>query len=276
VQPYRASSACYEGDGLVRNEPRAALAAYERAVRLDPGNDRYWTKLSAAAQLAARSATSPDEQKHDLARAKQALERAAALVPADPYHHANLGRFFGELAYRRLADPAPSLREWDAALAADPRNATLLSEAARTAAALGDMSRVRSLVSRGLSLYPRCGALQAQLGACALASGCLAEAAAIYTEAAQSDWGDDGEGLTRTLASLSTVYLGLKQYDKSLSWAAEVIRREPEWAAAHYLAGQALEKMWKIEEAREEFRRVLKLSPGHAGATAALGRLKGE
>jgi O-antigen ligase/tetratricopeptide (TPR) repeat protein len=276
VQPYQASVACYEGDRLVRTQPRAALAAYERAVSLDPGYDRYWSKLSGAAQLAARAVLSPDEQKHKIARAKQALEQAAALVPADPYHHANLARFFGELAYRRQVDPAPSLREWEAALAADPRNATFLSEAARTAVALGDLKRVRSLVSRGLSLYPRCGALQAQLGACALASGCLSEAAATFTEAVQGEWGTDNEGPLRALTSLSTVYLGLHQYDKALSSAGEAIRREPEWAAAHYLAAQAFEKLGNLAEARKEYHYTLKNSPGHAGATAALERLEAQ
>jgi O-antigen ligase/tetratricopeptide (TPR) repeat protein len=273
VQPYLASTACYEADRLVRTDPRAALAVYERAVNRDPGNDRYWAKLSAAAQLVARSATSPEEQKHSLARAKQALDRAVVLEPADAYYHASLGRFFGELAYRRIADAAPCLREWDAALGADPRNATLLSEAARTAAALGDLDRVRTLASRGLSLYPRCGAMLAQLGACAFTSGCLSEAAVAYTEAVQADWGGDGEGQTRALASLTAVCLGLNQNDKALSCATEAIRREPEWATAHYLAGQTLERMQKNEEARKEFQRVLKLSPGHVGAAAALERL---
>jgi O-antigen ligase len=274
VRPLLASVACCRGDRLVAANARASLDEYERAVRLDPGNDRYWTKLSAAAQLAARSPESPEGQKHDLFRAKQALDRALALVPVDPYHHANLGRFIGELACCRLADPALSLKEWDAALAADPRSATLLSEAARTAAALGDLGRVRALASRGLSLYPRCAALQAQLGACAFASGCFSEAAATFTEALKGDWGGDEEGQTRALASLSAAYLGLKQYDQARQFAAEAAGRAPEWVPPHYLAAQALEGLQKKEEARAEYLRVLKLSPGHIGALAALRRLE--
>lgn len=274
VRPLLASLACCRADRLVATNVRASLDDYERAVRLDPGNDRYWTKLSAAAQLAARSPESPEGQKHDLFRAKQALDRAAALVPADPYHHANLGRFLGELACCRLADPTLSLKEWDAALAADPRSATLLSEAARTAAALGDLGRVRALASRGLALYPRCAALHAQLGACAFASGCFSEAVATFTEALKGDWAGDDEGPTRALASLSAAHLGLKQFDLARRFADEAAGRAPDWTPPHYLAAQALEGLQKKEAARAEYLRVLRLSPGHAGALAALRRLE--
>jgi O-antigen ligase/tetratricopeptide (TPR) repeat protein len=274
VRPLLASLACCRAERLVATNVRASLDEYERAVRLDPGNDRYWTKLSAATQLAARSPESPAGQKHDLFRAKQALDRAVALVPVDPYHHANLGRFLGELACYRLTDPTLSLKEWDAALAADPRSATLLSEAARTAAALGDLGRVRTLASRGLALYPRCAALHAQLGACAFASGCFSEAVATFTEALKGDWAGDDEGPTRALASLSAAHLGLKQFDLARQFADEAAGRAPDWVPPHYLAAQALEGLQKKEEARAEYLRVLRLSPGHAGALGALRRLE--
>ena len=177
-----------------------------------------------------------------------------------------------------LASADVELQTWvnEGAGVADEQVGKFADEIPNQVSEFSVMSRVRALTSRGLSLYPRCGSLQAQLGACAFASGCLAEAATTFSEAVQGEWGADSEGLTRALASLSTVYLGLNQNDKALSSASEAIRRGPEWASAHYLAGQALERMWKMEEAREEFRQVLKLSPGHAGATAALGRLEGK
>jgi O-antigen ligase/tetratricopeptide (TPR) repeat protein len=276
IQPYRASVACHTGDRLVGTDAGRALEAYEQAVELDPGNDRYWTKLGAAAQWVARQATSSSDQVHVLNRVRQALERAAALEPADPYHHANLGRFFGELAFRRTIDAEPALREWDAALAADPRNATFLSEAARTAAALGNLDRVRSLTSRGLALYPDCGPLHAQLGACAFAGGCLKESAAAYTEAIHGDWRGDEDGKTRALASLAAVHLGMKQYDQARQFAAEAAARQPDWANAHYLLAQALEGQGQRAEACAEYRRVLTLSPGHPGVIASIDRLTAE
>ncbi len=141
VRPLEADVARGDGDRLASAAPADALASYERAAAIDPDDDRGWTRLSAAAQLAARQATTPEEQRRLFHEARDALDRALALVPIAPYHHASLGRFLGETAASGLGPADDALAEWDAALADDPLNAAFLAEAARTALAVGRRDR---------------------------------------------------------------------------------------------------------------------------------------
>jgi tetratricopeptide (TPR) repeat protein len=274
VRPYRAGLACHAGDLLVQDDPRAALASYERAVALDPGSAHCWTRLSGAAQLAARRAPTAAEQQGDLRRARAALDRAVALVPADPFHHANRGRLLGELACRGLTPPAEALAEWEAALAGDPCNALFLAEAARTALALGDYARARRYATRGLALYPRFPLLRAQLGACAFAEGRLAEAAAVLGAASDADWGADGEGLARALATRAAVHLGLRQFDRARQDALAALVHQPLWPPGHFLLAQALQGLGQRQAACAAYRCVLTLSPGDARALRALRQLR--
>ncbi len=240
VLPIQAEIARGAGDRIVAAAPAEALACYERAADLDPNDDRGWTQLSAAAQLASRQASAPDERRRRLDQARAALERAVALAPAAPYHHADLGRLLGEMAALGLAPGDEAVAEWDAALAADPRNAVFLAEAVRTALGVGRRDRARRWIARGMELYPQYALFYDQKGACDLADGRLDEAAAALEHALHSDWHGDEEDFTRALAAYAAVQLERRQFESASQLAAEACRRAPDWPTARRLQARAL------------------------------------
>src|SRR5262249_50823653 len=104
VRPYRASACCRAAERLVTTAPEEAAALYRQALAYDPASEHCWMGLGGAALQAGRQAPTPAGQRRYFDLARGAFERAVALVPADPYPHANLGRALGELACRGLAD----------------------------------------------------------------------------------------------------------------------------------------------------------------------------
>ena len=270
IRPVLAGVACAAGDRIVAAEPGKALGCYEYAVSLDPDDDRAWTKSSAAAQLAARQAAEPAEQHRLLERARTALERAAALVPAAPYHHANLGRLLGEMAADGLAGGDEAVAQWDVALAADPINAAFLAEGARTALAVGARDRARQWTARGLTLYPNYGLLHSEQGACDFADGRLEEAAAALDRAVHADWRDDREGLTHALATWAAVDIARRKFEQAGQLAEWACSREPAWGTATLLKARAFQALGRRDEARAAYQRLLTLDPENAEARAAL------
>ena len=250
VRPVQAEFARGAGDRVVSVAPAEALASYERAARLDPDDDRGWTRLSAAAQLASRQASGPDDQRRLLEQAQAALTRAVALAPAAPYHHADLGRLLGEMAACGLARGDEAVAEWDAALSADPLHAAFLAEAARTALAVGRRDRAGRWIARGLELYPQYGLFYYQKGACDLADGRLDEAAAALERALHSDWHGDEEDFTRALATFAAVQLGRRQFEQGRQLAAEASRRDPDWPTAHRLQARR-SRRWAVGTRRK-------------------------
>jgi tetratricopeptide (TPR) repeat protein len=272
--PLRAGLACGRGDRLLADDPAAARHHYERAAAADPDCDRYLVKLSATAQLCARQSADPADQRRDREQGRRYLERALALVPADPDHHANLARLLDEAAYCDPSQPRLGPAEWDRAMQMDPNNITFLGEAARGAVAVGGLDRARRLARRGLDLYPDDGFLAAQLGACSLAEGRLAEAAQWYETAVHADWGGNVEDQARAYAALATCHLGLGNCGYARDLAGTAGWLYPGWPTAAWLQGQALERLGDGENALQSYRAVLVLEPHHAGAAAGMRRLE--
>jgi tetratricopeptide (TPR) repeat protein len=273
VRPFEAALACRDGDLRADADPDDALACYARAVAADPDDARAWLKLSGAAQLAARRAPTAAAKRDRFARALAALDRAAALAPADPCVPATRGRLLGEMACDGLARPGDSAAAWDAALAADPANAAFLAEAARSALAVGDHDRMRRLVERGQSLYPHYALWHAHLGAGAYAEGRLPEAAEALETALRADWHGDADGTAHAFALLSAVRLRLGQHEPAIGLADNAHALAPEWPTPWLLRARALAALGRRVEASAAYRQFLVLVPDDADARAALRRL---
>jgi O-antigen ligase/tetratricopeptide (TPR) repeat protein len=271
--PLRAGVACADGDRVLADDPAAALACYERAVEVDPDDDRAWMKLSGAAQFCARTAVaSPAWDRFD-EQARSATDRAVALVPADAYHHATRARWLGERAFLGRGDARFALEAWDEALALDPDNAFLLAEAGRTAVGLGDRARAVRYLTHGLALYPKYAPFEARLGALALAEERFEEARKHLEAAMALDWDHDTDDRLRAAAALAATYLACRQSELALATASVLCDEAPEWAAPPFFCAQALEQLRRTDEAADAYRRVLRLDPSHAAARLALSRL---
>ena len=274
VVPFQASKACADGDHLLAHDPASALACYERAVSLDPDDDRTWIKLSAAAQFRARNAGSVAEWEQYDEQALHAADRAVALVPIDSFHRASRARWLGERAFLGKGSPRAALDEWTTALSRDPDNAFLLAEAGRTALALGERESGLRWLRHGLALYPKFSPFQARLGTLALADGRLDEARVRLETALALDWQHDPEDRTRARAALAATYLALRQYEAALAVATIAEIEAPSWPTPPLLLAQALEQLGRRDEAADAYRRILSLQPTHAAARLALARLQ--
>jgi tetratricopeptide (TPR) repeat protein len=271
--PYRADMACCKGDQLLNEDAAAAMRNYERAVALVSQYDVYWLKLAAGAQWASHHGPNTD-RRFRLVQARQALERAVQLVPADPANHANLGRVLAELAREGWADSKEALQQLNRAIAADPNNAEFLAAAGRAALAFGQRERARQYYTRGLVIDPDNACLRAGLGAVAFAEQHWREAQTHLAEAFQQNWHGDEDGLLHAWVLMSAACLQLKEPEQAERATRLVLQRRPHWPEPHVLLARSLEMQGKQQAAIAEYREIQAQFPGHAAGREALARLK--
>jgi eukaryotic-like serine/threonine-protein kinase len=108
---------------------RGALAAYRRAVELDPGFAAAWAELAAGHVDAMRLG---GMRADDAEQARIAVERAAALAPESPDTRKARGRYLHVVR----GDPGSALAEYRAALRVAPSRSDLLGAAGESEADL--------------------------------------------------------------------------------------------------------------------------------------------
>jgi tetratricopeptide (TPR) repeat protein len=255
IQPLEANYTCHCGDLVFASDPGQALYFYQRAAKLDPDCDLYCLRVAEASQQIGQRLGSVEQMQ----QARSALEQAVALVPADSYHHASLGRLLGELARTDRSLKEPALAEWHTAEALDPNNPFILVEAARTALVVGEYELASQYASRGLELFPAWAVFSAQLAGAALAQDRLPEAAERLDQAFAADWRNDAEALSRALMMFAVVKIRQKDFVTAQEYAGKASVWLPQWTMPHFLRVQALQALGKREEATQEFLLAQKL-----------------
>jgi O-antigen ligase len=228
VRPLRASLACSAGDHYLTSDAREAVKRFERAVAFASARDIYWVKLGTAAQVAAQTLPPSSDCYRLFDRARQAFARALELVPANSYHHANLGRLLGVLAAEGLAVAADAFVELDRALELDPNNACFHVDAAHVALRLGDAKRARAYAERGLAQYPRFGPLRAIAGYLALQSDRPTEAVGLLGEALQCEWHSEKDACRLAATTLVAVLRRLGRQEDANHLARSLIELWPD------------------------------------------------
>jgi tetratricopeptide (TPR) repeat protein len=274
VQPYRATMACRAGDQELGKDVCGALNLYERASKLDPGNDQIWVRLANAAMAVSEGTNTPNERSRYANLAAEAMTRACELVPINPFHHANLGQVLGALAVRGQGDRSRVYSEFDAAIAADPNNVYFYLDAGKTALMLGDIVRANEYASRGDLLYPDFAPTRAFRGTLAFAERRWIDAGLLLTESLSLNWRADEAGYNVTVATLAEALLKQSRFTDALTLARSLGERAPDRLAPHLLAGAALEGLGQKADAAAEYRAILASHPTHSQAQAALVRLQ--
>ncbi len=248
IEPLLANLSCRRGDLELAESPSKAAASYQEATHLDPGCDLYYLRLADAARQEALQTGSAD----GVRRARMALERATALVPVDAYHHANLGRFLGELARTDPTVHDAAQAEWRQAVALEPNNPDILAEASRTALVVGDFALVQEYAARGAQLCPSWAIFPAQIGAAALGKGDLSAAVHGLEQALPLDWRDNKEAHGRALAMLASADLRRGEAVRAQEYAKEASVWLPQWSTPHMMRAQALRALDQRDESLRE------------------------
>ncbi len=129
-------------------ELRRTVAEYERAVRLDTAFADAWARLAGArALLYANGVPTPELGK----QSRDAAERALRLAPARALGHRALASYYMNVE----RDPRRALTEVEAARAATPNDATVLSVLSGVYAAIGRFDDAVQSASAAAKLDPR-------------------------------------------------------------------------------------------------------------------------
>src|SRR6266702_7948641 len=190
--------------------PMKAVDSYERAVQLDPNFALAWARLSRADAFLYFSSSDQTSARRDAA--KSALENAQRLQPnssetllALGYYQYRVLRDYGaaKTTFVRLSKMLPSSSEvptalgrvtrreghWDEsiafyeqALALDPRNEGLLTDASETYGMVRQFPAARKLYVRALDIMPDDPDLMAEKAAMYQAEGNLQEAAKLLAK----------------------------------------------------------------------------------------------
>jgi len=131
-----------------RSGPLAAIAAYDEAIRLDPGFAKaYASKAAAETGFAEYYGVGPEIREH-FQSARAAAEHSLQLAPQLGEAHAD---YAGVLA-RGFFDFHGALAEYERALALSPNDSTVLLSAGWFFADIGRTEQGASLARRGVSL----------------------------------------------------------------------------------------------------------------------------
>jgi O-antigen ligase len=276
AQPYRASCLCRQGEELLAAAaPQQALARQEQAVLLDPGRDLLWIKLADTALACAAQASNDPEHRRLLLRAREAVERACALVPARAQNHVNRARALDVLAREGLLGRDAVLRAYDEALARDPCNSQFLAEAGRAAHAAGLLPRARAYLERGVAIDPTFGLLHSELGSILLDEKRYREAQHQFHLAMSGDFHGDSEEQDRawSLNALAFLHIGDGKQVDAMVIAERLLERHPDSVPLHLLHARACEQCRRRDLALAEYRWVLGACPTHPQARAGLARV---
>lgn len=230
----------------------AALAAYDRALEIQPG---YALALNNRGALLL-----------DRGRTDEAVESFLAAVRVQPDYaraQANLG--FAHLAQGRLEEADTYLSQ---ALRLDPRAlraSEMYAARARILAQRGRLDEAAAQLQAALQLKPGQVELRAALAALLIQQGRIEEAIGEYEMLVSVQPQDAGlrEDLGLLLCRQGRLAQGAAQYRMALALDA---RR----ASARLKLGLALEQQGDLAAAIAEYREVLRLDPENAGARAAL------
>ena len=262
IKAFRSLGQSYQAKGDFPN----SVAAYNQAITLDPGdretleaNRAVWSEavskdptsganhvglaqafmyLGDFGQATAELRMALNFNKNDPAALKLLSSMDAAKKFFERDKHINQGV---DLQSRQLYDPA--IQEYNAALAVDPRNPSILLN-------LGSVYQAKNDYKTALDFYAKVLALDP-------GNKAAAEGQKNAKERLSAKQLDDA------VAEGSNLFKAGK-YDEALQRYQYVLRSNPSDAAAHFNVGATLQALKRIDEAIAEYKQAVSLNPKQA------------
>lgn len=233
-----------------------AEKVFERAVQYAPA--RAEVRLSIARAWLAT------DGKENVERARQIIQRTAALAPDVPAVYAALGH-----ARERAGDAAGALEAYDQALRLEPRHRYARRRIVHLAIQARDFQRARHEADRLVADAPDVPEHRFLVALVADKEGRRAEARKGYLDAIAAARGDYPEA-----------YLGLGGLERASGNGAKAraalekaVALKPDYDVAWTSLGKLHESEGRRSAAEAAYRRALEADPGHAPAWLALGQL---
>jgi tetratricopeptide (TPR) repeat protein len=180
-----------------------------------------------------------------------------------------------ELAKEGAATPNEVLAAYDAALALDPLNPSVLADAGHAAWSLGQHARARELLRRGAELDPEQANLRALGGLVAMAEGHYEEAEVHFDAAARRDWHGNDDGQLQALTIWAACLVKLHRPHPAEFLTRHVLERRPDWPGPRYTLAYALTMLGRFQESAECYRELIRRCPDHPLAAEARKKIGG-
>jgi tetratricopeptide (TPR) repeat protein len=284
----------------LNNDPRSALAEFERSVALDPANEVLLQELAAryvqlgenqkAITLLAEASKSPTASAETLGvygrtallvgQTNQAIAACNAAIAQDPLA-LDPYQTLAEV-YFRLGQPTNSLAVIHRAAAQKEQappyflvgTVDLYAKFAALHPAFAEQLRspMRSLLEAALAMRPNNLLLLSQIAGHYTGLGDAAKAMEIYE---QMVGGLGNIPLLRdaALEKLANYYLGHGEFEKAETHLESIVRDNPtQFPQAYYFLGSIAAKDGRFEKAEDHLRRFLLLNPGFEPAYYELAR----
>ncbi len=232
------------GDALRRSgEVRPAVAAYRKAVALDPASSRARRSLG----VALAEAGNPNAA---IAELKEAIRRD----PSDAGLWYQLG-----LVHSRLGSRSEAVTELREATRLDPDLFAAHNNLGLNLAGMGDQAGAERAFRTSIRLMPYDAVAQANLGQLLAGRGDWQQAAFHFEKAVRFDTKD-----AKTRYVYAAVLAQLNQYEDAQKQVEAAIAIDPAMPQARDLHGLILLQDGKTDSAIAEFSKALQLSPAFA------------
>jgi predicted CXXCH cytochrome family protein len=241
------------GDGWQgAGRPKEAVAAYERAVQLDPKSLNALRSLAAGFSADGRAA-----------QAAETLKRAIQIAPADPITWYRYGML--DFALGRASDAVEKVQK---AIALDPTLPEQSRSLAEILAKSGQADRAQTALRDALRTDPYDDAAWHLAGRLLTEKGEMPEA---FYDFEKAIYLRPGYGLY--LYDFALALVRADRYDEAQERVEAAVRTDPNLADAHQLLGGLFARKQQLPEAAREYRRAIELQPGSSRAHLQLGNV---
>ncbi len=169
--------------------------------------------------------------------------------------------------YLRLKRPKDAINTLDV-VGASSNDAQLLALLGSAYLQSGDPDTGNKYLMKAAELAPDVAAVRAQLALGHLLTGDDAAATDELQSAVELD-----QGLIQADILLVYAHIRAKEFDKALSVANAMVKKNPEDTVALNLLGAVYSEKGELKQAESQFKRIIQVEPTHAGARMALAKL---
>ena len=243
----------YGSELLDNGLERAAVVAFERAARANPGAATVYR----LGTLLARSG--------ETAKARAAFEQALVLKPDLAEAHNDLGALLAQ-----SGDLDAAIGRFRAALASNADYPDALNNLGYALLLTGRDQEARALYEKALALQPDFPEVLNNLGLLAGRGGDLAEAERRFRQALgrRSDYGEAANNLALVLATRG-------QTDAAVALLEQLLRQRPEYEPAYVTLARIHLSADRPQDGIAALERLLQRNPNHAAALELLRQWKG-